>query len=257
MRDPHTSTQGAEPGHHPDSIGPAQVMVPDTMLSSFTGKQPGRSYALQFGIGVVALGALGLFGYEMTQPPTPGTVVVNTRPTDVTVAIDGKKLTGQISPVTLDGLSPEAEHVIEISRDGYKQHTERLTLKAGEVKNLPIIPLEAAVVDTGFTLDSAPTGASVFIDGKKLDQVTPVKVTDLPPGEHTVRLEHGFTHKPWEGPVAASTGQMLALPTPTLVANSPAETKKLERAAKLQALKDAKAAKAAAKHAVQKPVQLE
>lgn len=245
MRDPYTSTQASD-GGHPDSIGPAAVTVPDTMLNPFTGKQPGRSYALQLGIGVCALGALALMGYEMMLPPTPGSVVMNLRPNDATVSVDGKAQAAQVSPVTIEGLTPDVDHVIEVSKAGFKPHKQTVKLKEAEVLNLDFVTLEPLVVETGFTLDSNPTGATVFIDGNKLQQVTPVKITDLAAGNHTLRVEHGFTHKPWDGAVSPAAGQMLELPVATLTPLSPAEAKKAERLAKLQARRDAlKAAKAA------------
>jgi hypothetical protein len=219
----------------------APVGLPSDMLSSFSGKRSsGNSrMALVLAAIVAVVGVLG-FRY-VTAKPAAGMAILFTNPANVGVSLDGGAVALQSTPLKLEGLAPEVEHWIEISTEGFKPTTQRFTLREGEVKLLPAVALEPIKVDTGFALDSNPTGASVLVDGAKLG-VTPLRLTTLEPGKHVIRVDNGLTHTPWEGPIEAVKGEVAELPTVQLVALSAREVKKAERAAKA-------AAKAAAKHA--------
>jgi hypothetical protein len=81
-------------------------------------------------------------------------------------------------------------------------------LEPGQVLALPEVHLQA--IETGFTLASQPSGATVSIDGRKLAQTTPLRVIDLQPGDHRVRVEaEGYA--PWESGLHATTGTVLPL----------------------------------------------
>jgi hypothetical protein len=250
MRDPYASTEPSEfhtEGSGATNLGPNDLGMPADPFAQFRGKQPGTTnYAIWIGVAICAIGLGVVVVRELTAPPDPGTVVLSIKPGDARVKVDGKPVTTQVSPYTIQGLTPEVEHQIDVSKDGFKPKTERVHLTEAEVKTLPSMELEAIRVDTGFALDSAPTGAILFIDGQQHASPTPVRLTELAPGTHTLRVELGLTHEPWETQITTTHGQMTELPTVTLVARSPAEVKKLERAAKLQAKKDAAAAKKAA-----------
>lgn len=251
MRDPYASQEGSEfhtegSGATNLGTGPANLATSSDMFAQFRGKPPGRNYAVWIGVVICAIGLGVVIVREMTAPPDPGTVILGIKPGDATVKVDGKAVPSQVSPYTLQGLTAEVEHTIEVSKDGFKARTERLHLTEAEVKELPTIELEAIHVDTGFALNSNPTGATVLIDGQKQASVTPIRLTELAAGPHTLRLEFGLTHEPWETQITTTTGQVTELPPAELVARPPAEVKKLERAAKLQAKKDAAAAKKAA-----------
>jgi hypothetical protein len=110
-------------------------------------------------------------------------------------------------------LSPGRRHDILVSAAGFRPWSRSVELSAGEVLTIPDAQLER--IETGFSLDSAPSGANVFIDDQKLPQRTPVKVSDLAPGDHRIRLEHEG-HAPWESVLHASTGTLLPLPLVTL-----------------------------------------
>jgi hypothetical protein len=212
----------------------AHVGVPSDMLSSFGGKRPGGSSKVPY-VAAVIVAVGGVLGFRhLTAKPDPGTAILVTNPADVGLSVDGSAVALKSTPIKLEGLAPEVDHSIEISTEGFKPATQRFKLVEGEVKLLPAVALEALKVDTGFTLDSNPTGATVLLDGAKLG-VTPVHLTTLEPGKHVIRVENGLTHAPWEGPIDAIKGEVLALPTVELVALSPRDVKKAERAAKAAA----------------------
>lgn len=219
----------------------AHVGLPSDMLSSFGGKRSGGGSKTPYVLAAI-VAVVGILGFRsLTAKPDPGIAVLYTNPANVGLSVDGSAVALQSTPLKLEGLAPDVEHSIEISTEGFKPTTQRFKLVEGEVKALPAVVLEPIKVDTGFALDSNPTGATVLLDGTKLG-VTPLRLTTLEPGKHVIRVENGLTHTPWEGPIDAIKGEVAELPTVQLVALSAREVKKAERAAKL-------AAKAAAKHA--------
>jgi hypothetical protein len=78
-------------------------------------------------------------------------------------------------------------------------------------------------LESGFALDSVPSGATVYVDGKELPQKTPVRVADLGPGDHHIRLEaDGYAR--WESSLHVTPGTVLDLPTASLIALTPEAT---------------------------------
>jgi hypothetical protein len=158
-------------------------------------------------IGCIVMGLL-LFGQR-----EPATVNLSTTPSRVEVTVDGRSLGTSSSPFVIGELSPGRRHDIVVGSAGYRPWSRSVELASGEVMTIPDVQLER--IETGFSLDSAPSGASVFVDDQKLAQRTPAKVSDLAPGDHRIRLEHEG-HAPWESVLHASTGTLLPLPLVTL-----------------------------------------
>jgi serine/threonine protein kinase len=153
----------------------------------------------------------------LVRPKAPGTVHVTTTPPDAVVSIDGRPVAGT-SPFIVTDVTPDATHEVAISKAGYRSWSTKLELRAGETMELPAVALEA--LESGFQLDSSPTGARVFVDGKQLEQITPVRVTSLTPGDHQIRLElDGFNA--WESSLHVTPGSVLELPKAQLMQRSP------------------------------------
>jgi hypothetical protein len=228
MRDPYSTSQGFEPNAEGGPISSANL-VQSEMLSQFAGKPQGRPYAVYFAFVLCGAALVAVLLHELMAPPDPGTAVLQTSPLGASVTVDGKPAAAEGATFTLAELTPGVEHVVEITKEGFKPETRRIQVAEAEVKTLPSVTLEEIVVDTGFTLDSVPSGATVFLDGAKLPAVTPFRVTDIAPGPHVVRLEYGFTHEPWETKFEIAKGQMVAMPPVTLVALSKWKAKKAAR----------------------------
>jgi hypothetical protein len=236
MRDPYSTSQGFEPNAEGGPISSANLAVQSEMLSQFAGKPQGRPYAVYFAFVLCGVALVAVLVHELTAPPDPGTAVVQTSPLGVSVTLDGKPASAEGATFTLAELTPGVEHVLEVTKEGFKPESRTFKLAEGEVKTLPSVTLQELVVDTGFTLDSVPTGATVFLDGAKLSAVTPFRVTDIAPGPHVVKLEYGFSHEPWETKFEIAKGQMVAMQPVTLVARSKWQAKKAARdAAKAEA----------------------
>jgi hypothetical protein len=177
------------------------------------------------GLLLIVLAVRALMGGEAR----PATVTLVTNPPDVEVLVDGRPLVGQSSPFMAQDLTADVEHEVVVRKAGFEAETHRFRIGEGEIKPLPTIDLKPINLGTGFTLASTPEGVQVSVDGIVLPQRTPVRLTDLSPGQHVVRLEMpGF--QPWETQVAVAPGQVIDLPAARLLPASAAVARAERRA---------------------------
>jgi hypothetical protein len=167
---------------------------------------------------------------------TTGRLVVQSSPGRAEVLVNGVKR-GE-TPLTLRNL-PLGTHTIRVSRGGYQTSTRKVTLTASRAADSlafdlqPMEPRAGAAREAGGTAGSAatggdpdsdrasaeataaglgalyvlshPAGARVIVDGQVVG-TTPLVVTNVPPGNKTVRLELPG-HKPWSSTVRVAAGQ--------------------------------------------------
>jgi len=160
---------------------------------------------------VIVATALGIGGYLVIRKPEPGVLNISTTPTDATVTIDGLPVSEGSSPFVINSVEPNTAHQIEVSKKGYQSWTTTVELRPNQTLNIPQVSLESLVTETGFSVDSSPTQAEVYVDGKKLDQTTPVRITSLTPGMHTIRVQKGKAYSPWEIQIQIPKNQVLEL----------------------------------------------
>jgi PEGA domain/Protein kinase domain len=136
---------------------------------------------------------------ERKPAPLPsGRLVVRSTPAGARVLVDGRSR-GR-TPLVLRDLPLRVVRVT-LERDGFKPDERRVGLTAAqptvtiEAKLAAIAP-PAPVATTGtLAIDSRPTGATVFLDGRQVG-TTPLSLPDVTPGTHRIRLElAGFN--PW------------------------------------------------------------
>jgi eukaryotic-like serine/threonine-protein kinase len=173
----------------------------------------------------------------------PGSIEIATTPPDAVIYLDREPITtSTASPFRLANVEP-GEHLIEVRRHGYAPWAAPIELESGERLTLPAVVLtpeqgSTVVADvvpvvpqnpvqnpvqntvpnatgTGFHLDTVPSGAAVFVDETRLAQATPVTVTDLPPGPHTIRAELE-NYAPWTGQIDVAANQVQQLPRAVL-----------------------------------------
>lgn len=86
----------------------------------------------------------------------------------------------------------------------------------------PVVPDEVIPVETGagFSLETRPSGARVFLNGKLLDDRTPITIRDLEPGNHVLHVEYGPRYAPWQTQIEVRPGEHLKLPRAVLVLKS-------------------------------------
>jgi hypothetical protein len=110
-------------------------------------------------------------------------VSVATIPPDATAMLDDRPDTACTTPCALDA-SP-GQHKVSISRQGY-QTEHRLVTVGSAALEIPTVALRAP--GGVLMLDSAPSGARVFVNGALSEQVTPAKLP-LRPGKYNIAIE--------------------------------------------------------------------
>ena len=143
--------------------GPRRLLLPILVLAVF---------ALTGGCGRVAP------RYE------PATLTVTSTPPGAAIQLDGRD-TGQVTPHTFTGLSPDA-HEVSVSLPEW--HADPASIP------VELSPLEDAEVgftlfQTGLRVTSEPPGARILVDGVDTGKLTPAVVAGLEPGPVDVSLE--------------------------------------------------------------------
>lgn len=189
---------------------------------------------------VLLLGVLAAGGWFVFGRSQPGTIQLTTTPNDPVVLFDTRPVQATSSPFVIADVQPGEMHLIEVSKTGYQTWSQQVRVQPNQTLTLGPVVLEAqggpgapvgvaavpaiaAVVGTpapqgasGFTLDSQPTGAKVFVDGRELPQRSPVSVSDLQPGPHTIRVEAGAQFDAWQTQIQVGAGQVMQLPAAVL-----------------------------------------
>jgi serine/threonine protein kinase len=155
----------------------------------------------------------------VTEEPEGGVIHLTTLPKDATVKLDDRVASGNKSPYLISNVTPNVTHLLQVSKEGYEPWSLEVVVKPKEVKQLERVTLRPA--KSGFSLNSEPSGAKVFIDGVELAQTTPVEVTAISPGSHRIRVEHSDAYHLWEIPINIVAGTVLELPPAKLVPTVP------------------------------------
>jgi hypothetical protein len=139
---------------------------------------------------LVALAMLqsGVLMYLWSHPPGTsqnglGDLVIQSRPASARVIVDGEDR--GVTPTSLR--LPAGAHVLEIRVGKSDSRVIPVTINAG-VQTAQYIELQSVPLTGGVELRSQPAGAKVVVDGQKRG-VTPIRLNDLPPGEHEISFE--------------------------------------------------------------------
>ena len=153
---------------------------------------------------------------ETTAVARTGRITVRTTPDGARVTIDGRDV-GK-APLTIPNLG-RGTYTVRVMRDGYSpverrvaitadQPTSTLTLnlaRASGTAPRPAPPEPAAQQTADVFFESRPTGATVFIDGKRIG-TTPVALPSVRAGSHAVRFELSG-HRPWTASIRVVAGE--------------------------------------------------
>lgn len=153
-----------------------------------------------------AMAARRYFAAPPATAPSTGTVVVNTDPAGANVVIDGQARGVTPTTVTVNAGS----HTIELSKDGVSR-----TLTVHVAVNAQVsqfVEMPRAAVGTGdLQVRTDPPGARVSVDGQGRG-VTPVNITGLAPGSHTVVLQNDLGSVSQDVAVQAGVTASLVVP---------------------------------------------
>jgi len=135
-----------------------------------------------------------------------GLVIINSDPGGAVVYLDSSILS-QPTPVIVDSLAPGV-YALELRKAGYSNLKQTFESKAGDTVTLNLILTKAAqVLSYGrLNIQSAPAGASVYLDNVNTDFRTPCVLESVVTGPHKVKLvKTGFETA--EIPCNIQTGQ--------------------------------------------------
>src|SRR5262249_36670798 len=125
---------------------------------------------------------------------TEGSVTVDSRPSGAAVSVDGRSR--GVTPLQLT--LPIGNHTLELG-DGAAKRTVPITVSAGVVVSehfdllTPAAPAPSAAATTGrLEITSTPGGAQVTVDNTPRG-VTPLTLSSIEPGVHTVIVTNGDT----------------------------------------------------------------
>ncbi len=201
----------------PEAARPKVDSAPSTPVATpspapiVSGKAPASTARAGAAPGRAATSATGRTGVLVA----PGRISVRSKPSGAQVFIDGRDV-GR-TPVTSGNLA-RGSHEVRVVRDGYSPVARRVTVTAAKPAPSVTVTLarprsttsptatatpaatsapaaaasaaaQAAARGIGsLDVDSRPSGARVFVDGRSVG-TTPVSVDGLEAGEHAVRLE--------------------------------------------------------------------
>jgi hypothetical protein len=197
-----SSVVGAPRSEGPSRAAPREFTETPLVPASKPPVAPRRDAAPRAPAAPVAAPAAGGLA-----PDASGRLLVRSTPAGAHVFIDGRDV-GQ-TPATIRDLS-RGTHRLRIVRDGYAPEDRRVDITRDRPSRSLIVPLERERVATsrvadaggdaeptpstmgrfvgGLSVESRPTGARVYIDGKLIG-TTPLAVPSIGAGEHAVRLE--------------------------------------------------------------------
>ncbi|HET7500320.1 MAG TPA: PEGA domain-containing protein, partial [Kofleriaceae bacterium] len=182
-----TDPQAAAPAATQRPSQPASPAKPQAVpVIGASIRPPRRSVLPRLTLGVLFAVAAGLAAYQFVlrpkkSPPPPAPPVAALKfvvqPADATVEIGGKEV-GHGSPFEVQ-LEPGVLSVA-VRRTGYKPWATQIALRDGE-KQTVRVALEVGVAH--LSVASQPPGLAVQLDGKPLEQVTPLEL-QIAPGAH-------------------------------------------------------------------------
>jgi serine/threonine protein kinase len=111
----------------------------------------------------------------------PGQVVVDSTPQGAQVQVDGKSDASWLTPFTVPGLRP-GQHSISVTKAGYSSDSRSVDIASGSKSS---IVMHLAQLMASLAVNSDPSAASVFVDGKDIGKTTPAQVS-VDKGQHVV-----------------------------------------------------------------------
>jgi serine/threonine-protein kinase len=110
-----------------------------------------------------------------------GQLTIDSNPSGAQVQIDGRADSGWMTPYTVTGLAPGA-HTIVVSKSGFGQESRTVEIASG---GKAAVSITLSQISLMMSVSSDPPGASIIVDGKDTQKVTPSRIT-LDKGLHTV-----------------------------------------------------------------------
>jgi hypothetical protein len=124
---------------------------------------------------LLLLGAVALAALPYLRSPPLSALRIETDPPGATVFVEGRKRGA--APLRVDGLEAGKSYAVRAQLPGRKDDDQLVSAAAGE----STVRLKLAALPGHVAVESDPSGAKLFLDGKDLAKTTPVDL-DLEPG---------------------------------------------------------------------------
>jgi serine/threonine-protein kinase len=150
-------------------------------------RNPRAIAALALGV-VALLGVLGVaLGARGGPRATSGSLEVLSTPPGAVVRLNGAS-TGPKTPATIGEL-PFGDYRLDVELDGYEPVARELKLnERSPSKQLSLALVKAKLPPGTLAISTTPPGATVVLNGRKLDGVTPLETPAAAGQEHLVRV---------------------------------------------------------------------
>jgi eukaryotic-like serine/threonine-protein kinase len=111
----------------------------------------------------------------------PGQLSLDSTPQGAQVQVDGRTDTSFVTPLTLTNLAP-GQHTLTVTKPGYSADTRQINIISG---NRATVVIHLSQLMATLVVNSNPTGANVYIDGRDSGVKTPGQVS-VNKGQHVV-----------------------------------------------------------------------
>ena len=111
----------------------------------------------------------------------PGQLAIDSTPEGAQLEIDGRTDPNWVTPYTLAGLPP-GQHTVTVSKSGFASDTRSVDVVSA---NKALLVVHLISLNATMNVTSNPPGASIYVDGKDTQKVTPALIT-IEKGTHTV-----------------------------------------------------------------------
>lgn len=188
--------------------GAVMAAAPEASVDFSPGR--GRAYALIAGLVAV----VGIVLAVIALAPGDGSLVVtvagpgNQPVSELEIYVDGEKRCAA-SPCRVGALAA-GTHLVKASASGYEATADVAVKIESRDEAVYNVSLTRGSAGTGLSVKAEGRGLTLSIDGKDVGPL-PQEVSDIKPGEHTVRIEGGDRYDPYEQKVSLSDGQLLSL----------------------------------------------
>ncbi len=150
-------------------------------------------------LGLITYAALELAPIIMDPPVSAAVLVIGSSPPGATVIVDGDR-SSQLTPARIEGFTVGGRHDVRLERDGYRSHTESLSI-AGMANEQGVVEVRRQFVlqrsQGTLVVTSDPPEAEVYLDGRYIGD-TPLTKPNIKRKERRVSLlirKQGFIEK--------------------------------------------------------------
>ena len=149
------------------------------------------------------------FSVSTTLTPMPGSILISSSPSGASIYLNGS-YQGK-TPFTITNVVAGL-HTIALKLTDYQDWSRIINVAAGQTSS---VSASLTSITVSISVSSIPSGADVYLDGN-LKGTTPTTISDVPQGEHKIKLRKIDYYDSREIPVTA-TAEKIASVSETLI----------------------------------------